>query len=333
MEKNNVNKFKLVNFKNIEQKDIKWLWHPYFALGKLSFIAGDPGIGKSFITTFLASVVSNGDCFPYSNINVSQGNVIIQNGEDGVSDTIKKRLISFRANEDNIYMIDLKEEEDEENGDYLTLSDVKALDELFSEIHPTLVIFDPITVFLGDVNMNDAPKVRRLLKPIGKLAEKHNCAVIMVIHLNKGLPGGNPLYRMLGSIDFAGIARSVISLVKGKNEVLFAQVKNNLAEKGKTLAFEIKDGKINWLGERDYTEELEDIDTTTSQREIARCFILDYLGEYQKAEYRDLLLGAEKQDISKKTLERARDELKQENMIDKKYMDKKTYWYLKEKQE
>lgn len=332
MSTNKENRFTLKSFKDIEQKDVEWLWYPYFALGKLSFIAGDPGIGKSFITTFLASVVSNGYCFPYSNINVSQGNVIIQNGEDGVSDTIKKRLISFRANEDNIYMIDLKEE-DEENGDYLTLNDVKVLDELFSEIHPKLVIFDPITVFLGDVNMNDAPKVRRLLAPIGKLAERHNCAIIFVIHLNKGLPGGNPLYRMLGSIDFAGIARSVVSLVKGKKEVLFANVKNNLDDRGKTLAFNIKNGIIEWLGERDYEEELEDVETTISQREIAKDFILDYLGEYQKAEYRDLLLGAGKLGISKKTLERARDELKKEELIDKKNINNKTYWYLKEKQE
>lgn len=330
MEKNKVNRFKLTNFKDIELKDVEWLWYPYFALGKLSFLAGDPGIGKSFITTFLASIVSNGDCFPYSNINVSQGNVIIQNGEDEPGDTIKKRLFSFRANEDNIYMIDLKEEK--ENGDYLTLSDVKVLDELFSEIHPKLVIFDPITVFLGDVNMNDAPKVRRLLRPIGKLAEKHNCAIIMVIHLNKGLPGSNPLYRMLGSIDFAGIARSVISVVKGKNDVLFVQVKNNLAEKGKTLAFEIKDDIINWLGERDYKEELEEVETI-SQRDIARDFILDYLGEYQEAEYKDLLLNAGKLGISKKTLERARDDLKKEELIDKKNINNKTYWYLKEKQE
>ena len=329
---NNENKFKLVSFKNVEPEDVEWLWRPYFALGKLSFIAGDPGIGKSFITTFLASIVSNGDCFPYTTINVTQGNVIIQNGEDGAGDTIKKRLFSFRANEDNIYMIDLKDDDDE-NNDYLTLSDVKVLDELFSEIHPKLVIFDPVTVFLGDVNMNDAPKVRRLLTPIGKLAKKHNCAIIMVIHLNKGLPGGNPLYRMLGSIDFAGIARSVISLVKGKNEVLFAQVKNNLEEKGKTLAFEIKDGIINWLGERDYEEELEDVDTTTSQREIARNYILDYLGEYQEVEYKTLLLGIKKLGISEKTLERARDDLKKENLIDKKITNNKTYWYLKEKQE
>lgn len=322
----------LKSFKDIEQKDVEWLWHPYFALGKLSFLAGDPGIGKSFITTFLSSIVSNGDCFPYSNINVSQGNVIIQNGEDGVSDTIKKRLISFRANENNIYMIDLKEE-DEENGDYLTLSDVKVLDKLFDEIHPKLVIFDPITVFLGDVNMNDAPKVRRLLAPIGKLAEKHNCAIIFVIHLNKGLPGGNPLYRMLGSIDFAGIARSVISLVKGKNEVLFAQVKNNLDDKGKTLAFNIKNGIIEWLGERDYEEELEDVETTISKIEVARDFILDYLGEYKEAEHKDLLLNAGKLGISKKTLERARDDLKKEELIDKKNINNKTYWYLKEKQE
>lgn len=331
MNTNKENRFTLKKFKDIELKEVEWLWRPYFAQGKLSFLAGDPGIGKSFITTFLASIVSNGDCFPYTTINVTQGNVIIQNGEDDAGDTIKKRLFSFRANQDNIYMIDFKND-NEEKGDYLTLSDVKALDELFSEIHPKMVIFDPITAFLGDVNMNDAPKVRRLLRPIGKLAEKHNCAIIMVIHLNKGLPGGNPLYRMLGSIDFAGIARSVISVVKGKNEVLFVQVKNNLAEKGKTLAFEIKDDIINWLGERDYKEELEEVETI-SQRDIARSFILDYLDEYKEAEYKDLLLNAGKLGISKKTLERARDDLKKEELIDKKNINNKTYWYLKEKQE
>ena len=231
-----------------------------------------------------------------------------------------------------VYIIDVKEQY-EEKGDYLKLSDVEELDELFSEAHPKLVIFDPITAFLGDVNMNDASKVRGLLTPIRKLAEKHNCAIIFVIHLNKGLPGSNPLYRMLGSIDFAGIARSVISLVKGKNELLFTQVKNSLEENGKTLAFQIKGNTINWLGERDYVEELEDVETTISQREIARNYILNYLGEYQKAEYKDLLLGAGKLGISKKTLERARDDLKKEDLIDKKNINNKTYWYLKEKQE
>jgi len=332
MNTNKENRFTLKKFKDIELKDVEWLWFPYFALGKLSFLAGDPGIGKSFITTFLASIVSNGECFPFSSINVSQGNVIIQNGEDGKADTIKKRLFSFHANEDYTYIIDVKEQY-EEKGDYLKLSDVEELDELFSEAHPKLVIFDPITAFLGDVNMNDASKVRGLLTPIRKLAEKHNCAIIFVIHLNKGLPGSNPLYRMLGSIDFAGIARSVISLVKGKNELLFTQVKNSLEENGKTLAFQIKGNTINWLGERDYVEELEDVETTISQREIARNYILNYLGEYQKAEYKDLLLGAGKLGISKKTLERARDDLKKEDLIDKKNINNKTYWYLKEKQE
>lgn len=168
-------RFKLTSFKDIKVEKIDFLWEPYFPLGTLSFIAGDPGIGKTFITTNLASYVSNGEQFPFSDTKAIKENVIIQNGEDLKGATLKQRLNIFNANNDNIHIIELSEgHEDEED---LLLKDIKDVEILFEEIQPKLVIFDPITNFLGDTNMNDAPKIRQLLRPYVKLAEKYNCAI------------------------------------------------------------------------------------------------------------------------------------------------------------
>lgn len=324
--KENNNRFQLTNFNDIEVKNVEWLWKPYFPMGKISFIAGDPGSGKSFQTILLASIVSKGDKLPLSDINAPMGVVIIQNGEDGAGDTIKKRLNSFHANNNNIYMIDLKKEHEESRD--IMLTDVSELDELFEEIKPKLVVFDPITAFLGDVDMNSATKTRLLLKPIGKLAEKHNCAIVFVIHRNKGLTGGNQIYRLLGSIDFGGIARSIVTIAKGKDEMLFIHTKSNLAERGKTLAFKLIDDKIEWLGERDYEEEQPIISETKRPRDIAKDFILEYLTQHKISEYKNIVASAEILGISETTLDRARDDLKNDKIIAKKKDNNVWYWYL-----
>lgn len=325
---NKVNKFELINFNDIEVKEVDWLWKPYFPLGKISFIAGDPGCGKSFQTIFLASIVSKGEKLPLSDDNAPQGVVIIQNGEDGAGDTIKKRLISFRADFSNIYMIDLKKEHEESSD--IMLSNIFELDELFEQIKPKLVIFDPITAFLGDMDMNSATKTRLLLKPIGKLAEKHNCAIIFVIHRNKGLPGGNQIYRLLGSIDFSGIARSIVTIAKGNDEILFIHTKSNLAERGKTLAFRMADDQIEWLGERNFEEEQITFNEIKRPRDIAKDFIIDYLTEHERAEYKEMIINANILGISTATLDRARDDLKFDDIIEKKKINNVWYWYLKD---
>lgn len=325
-------RFKLVSFNDIEEESIEWLWYPYFPLGKISFIAGDPGVGKSFVSVFLASIVSKGEKFPFSDNNTPIGKVIIQNAEDGKGDTIKKRLRILQANYENTYLIDLKEEYQDKQD--LLLTDIKDLDKLFDELKPKLVIFDPITIFLGDIDMNSATKVRPVLRPIGKLAEKYNCAIIFIIHRNKGTQGGNQLHKLLGSVDFGGIARSVVSIGENKNksEVLFMHTKSNLSEKGTTLAFTISD-TIKWLGTRDYLQDddlLNEIEGKVTSRDIARNFIIDYLQENGKSKYEDILLNSKLLDISEATLERARNDLKEEKVIDKENDGHKVLWYLKD---
>lgn len=42
----------------VEARHVPWLWPGFVPLGKLTLLAGDPGLGKSFITLDLASKVT-----------------------------------------------------------------------------------------------------------------------------------------------------------------------------------------------------------------------------------------------------------------------------------
>ena len=98
IEQNENVKERIISFNDVESKEVEWIWYPYLPKGKLVLLMGDPGSGKTFLTTYIASVVSNGDIFVNSNEHTKKGIVLLQNGEDGIGDTIKKRLEGSGAN-------------------------------------------------------------------------------------------------------------------------------------------------------------------------------------------------------------------------------------------
>ena len=53
-----------VRMDTVSPKPIEWLWQGRIALGKISFIAGDPGLGKSLLTLSLAAHVTTGNPWP-----------------------------------------------------------------------------------------------------------------------------------------------------------------------------------------------------------------------------------------------------------------------------
>lgn len=49
---------------NVEREQLEWLWPGRIPLGKLTLLAGDPGLGKSFVTLDIAARVSRGLPWP-----------------------------------------------------------------------------------------------------------------------------------------------------------------------------------------------------------------------------------------------------------------------------
>src|SRR6056300_1047634 len=53
-----------ISLSNVTPQKVEWLWLNRFPLGKLSIISGDPGLGKSMLTSYLATRVTQGKPFP-----------------------------------------------------------------------------------------------------------------------------------------------------------------------------------------------------------------------------------------------------------------------------
>ena len=237
---------KIISMDTIQSEEIKWLWYPYIPYGKLTIVQGDPGEGKTTFALNLAAKLSLGKNFENDNESENREpiSVIYQTAEDGLADTVKPRLEAAGADCSKILVIDESEKS-------LSMKDER-IEQTLEQTHAKLLILDPIQAYLGDnVDMNRANETRNVTKKIAALAERTGCAIILIGHMNKG-GGQKAAYRGIGSIDFFAIARSVllVARVPGQPEIrAVAQIKNNLAQEGNTVAFQMADGKFEWLGE------------------------------------------------------------------------------------
>ena len=239
-------------YADVEPMSVEWLWYPYIPFGKITFLQGDPGEGKSTFAVRMAASLSSGRSLPGKNAPSEPLSVIYQCGEDGVADTVKPRLLA--ANADCKRMVHILED-----SDALTLEDSR-IEETVRATGARLVIIDPIQAYInGDGDMQNAVRMRKILRGLSNVAENTGAAILLIGHMSKSGNGKN-LYRGLGSIDIAAIARSVLMLVRSpkESEIRYVfQIKNNLALEGNPVGFRLDRQGFCWLGICDVS--LEDL--------------------------------------------------------------------------
>lgn len=229
-------------YSSVTETTVDWLWYPYIPFGKITLIQGDPGCGKSTLMMNLIASVSNGSFSIDRKTNRKPMHVIYQCSEDGLSDTIKPRLIAAGANCSNIAFLDEEKEQ-------FSLSD-DTIRRAIAEFHTKLLVIDPVQAYLGDADIANATGMRRILRQLSLWASMYECAIVLVGHLNKK-QSSKELYRSLGSIDLVAAARSVLHIerISGEDEITTLQhVKSSLAPRGRELFFTI-DSKscIEWI--------------------------------------------------------------------------------------
>ncbi len=295
-------------YANVTAKPIDWLWYPYIPYGKLTVIQGDPGEGKSTFVLNLVSLLTNGQMMPDGYPIPGPGVAIYQCAEDGMADTIKPRLEKAGANCNKVaYIID--------DDITLTLEDGR-IESAIQETGATVFIIDPLQAFIPpDADMQSATKMRSVMRRLANTAEKHNCAVILIGHMNKGKGAGTKnLYRGLGSIDIAAIARSVLMISRDENRPSMRYmypIKSSLAPEGSAIAFSILDsGCVEWHGryELDTTALIDSITIKTTKREKARAKMVQLLeqGDKPAKEIYDSLASI---GIGSRTVEKVKKEL------------------------
>jgi putative DNA primase/helicase len=235
---------------DIEAKPIRWLWPGRIARGKVSMIAGNPGLGKSQVTASVTAIVSIGGTWPVDKTACEVGNTIILSAEDDPADTIRPRLEVAGANLSRVYILDaIIEGADgsEVRRGFDLESDLSRLGAMLEKIGgATLVVIDPITCYLGTTDSHKNSDIRALLSPLSEFAAKYETAVVCVNHFNKN-SGGEAITRVTGSLAFVAAARAVFVVArdpeKGSRR-LFLPLKNNLGNDQTGLAFTVESAQL-----------------------------------------------------------------------------------------
>ena len=323
----------ILPFSGEKPKKIQWVWEPYFAKGKLSIIAGDPGLGKSQLSIAIASYLSHGIPLPGSSKRkaIPPGKALFISDEDDVNDTMLPRLMAANANLENCFFyktILIKEDKEKM---FEISEDIKKMEEAINKIDNLSIIFiDPISAFLGGVDSHKQAEVRGLLSKLKDIAQRKKCAIVMIHHLNKSTEK-SIMNRVAGSSAFIQAVRSAFGVIKARGRKFLIPIKNNIGNDETCFEFmiepynfgdEIKTSRILW-GQTLSLKEVEemvaddfndDIDDDSKELEVnkmnyARDFLFNVLsnGAEKVSKINSL---AKKKGIKNITLRRAKENLK-----------------------
>ncbi|GJM18812.1 MAG: hypothetical protein DHS20C14_10250 [Phycisphaeraceae bacterium] len=300
----------------VESRPVRWLWPRRAAVGKVTLLAGDPGLGKSFVTLDLAARVSTG-VLPESGSQCEPGphDVLLLSAEDDPGDTIRPRLEKLGADLRRIHCV---------GG--VRLDDAPRIRQLSLDTHlaqladcvklmssPKLLIVDPISAYMGKVDSHNNAETRGLLAELGRFAEHFGMAVVCVTHLNKSGAQGKAVYRAMGSLAFTAAARIVLLVSKHPDDQakrLVVPVKNNLTRDAESLVYRIEDDCLSWVDEAcAYTADDLEASADAGDKPDALGEAVEWLGDALKdgpRGAREVLSEAKGVGIAEITLKRAK---------------------------
>lgn len=310
----------IVRMSDVRPQPVDWLWPGRFALGKLTLIAGDPGLGKSFVTLDMAARVSRGRGWPDARgVPTTPGGVVLLSAEDSVADTIRPRLDAAGADLDRIVVLDAIRSGKSARTFDLSC-DLPALEEAIRSVEGCrLVVIDPVTAYLGGVDSHKNADIRGLLAPLGAIAERHRVAVVAVTHLNKS-QGGPAIYRAMGSLAFAAAARAAWAVSKDAADPsrrLLLPIKNNIAPDTGGLAYRIEPRGVDGCPAVAWEPDPVNVSADEalagdrkegggrSERDDAAAWLRDYLADGPKLA-QDVLRESKAAGFSKRTIDRAK---------------------------
>lgn len=204
----------LTSFADVRDTAIDWLWEPVIAYGKMTLLAGQPGMGKSTLTLAVAVRIVNGEPLPFSKVvPPPDAKVLILAAEDSADDTTGPRLQAAGLPEgceqrSRILKLAPTVFEDDKERTINLAMDLPRI-RLMLEQHPEIrvIIIDPVTGYLGGSDQNATSDIRAALQPLCTLAEEKGLAVVLISHMNKS-SSTEAMNRVLGSVQFQAVVRS-----------------------------------------------------------------------------------------------------------------------------
>src|SRR6266702_3909034 len=252
----------------VQTQQVDWLWQRRIPLGKITILDGDPGMGKSLLAIHIAACVSTGRPMP-DGATGKKGTVILIAPEDAAEDTIKPRVEAAGGDPSQMLLLNSVEDLDMLDSKKININerlfslaqDLRILENAIKQTKAILVVLDPLMAVLGrSIDSSRDQDVREVLNPLGDVAERTGCAILIIRHLNKG-SSDNILYRGAGSIGIIAVARIGLLVAHDPDDEqkrVFATIKNNLSKIASNLSYQIAENErgapyIQWLGENHHT--------------------------------------------------------------------------------
>ena len=255
-EEHEYNGARITRMADVVRRPVEWLWPGRIPRGAITLLDGDPEVGKSTITLDLAARLSTGATPPDSRWERrSPEATLLVGAEDALDTTVRPRLEAAGAALQHISCLEAVYTDSEPNGRPLRLpTDVPALHRAVLNTDASLVVIDPIMSFIdADVNSSIDQDVRRVLWPLGRMADETGAAVVIVRHLTKGSVGGPALYRGGGSMGIIGAARSALMAQRDPEDptgttCVLTHTKCNLARRSQPLDYKVVADPLPGMG-------------------------------------------------------------------------------------
>src|SRR5690348_13864743 len=104
-----VKSYDIVRLSDVKEEEITYLWEPYIPFGKITIFEGDGESGKSYLTLFVAALLSQGKRLAPYDTNVKTGfqpgNTMLLASEDGLGDTIHPRFTRLKGDHSRFFQL------------------------------------------------------------------------------------------------------------------------------------------------------------------------------------------------------------------------------------
>jgi putative DNA primase/helicase len=188
-----------------------FLWDRRLPDSAVSLFAGREGLGKTVLATWLAARVTQGQ-LTGSRLG-RPADIVYVGTEDDRATVLVPRLLAAGADLERAHFVDLALD-----GSYSVARDAAALSGQLDRIDPGLVIIDPVDAHLGGgVDSHKKAEVQAALGILARLAQRYDCAVLAVAHLNKG-DSRDVLTKVVGSVGFTTSVRAVLAVGEHPDE-------------------------------------------------------------------------------------------------------------------
>ena len=242
-----LDKVKITIILDVEPEEVTWVWDGRLPRGKFVLLQGDPGLGKSLVSTDLAACVSTGRAMPGEPPGTvhEPRNVVLLVNEDDLASTIRPRLDMAGADLHRISVIE-GQYDDENVLRPLNIADEEQLRYALTTKEAAMLIIDPLFGHLPPgISISKEEEIRHLLAPLIAMVAELDVVLVGIRHLNQSVELPSQ-YRGLGAGVWTAQARSELSVMidptndaAGRKRYVIGRSKGNLGIEPPVLTYSI----------------------------------------------------------------------------------------------